>query len=319
MTTVITGTRAPGVQGDPYLTIRESTAGVVLTDFQAARVGDGIIAIGASTAIEVDGLDFGYGVADDIYRMLNMSSATSVLRNFHIHDITGTNLERGGLRLQGAHDGLIENVIAIARPGGTDLIPTGFALSYAPASNITYRNCTAGGFRQNPRPGKYVNGDGFSDEHSASGITYEDCRAYDNADGGIDSKSFDVAITRFLSERNRWNYRFWGSGTVTDCVSVSPGNSHVWFGGDKRGEVTLVRPVFIGPPDRPHLRIDTDGPKITVIDPVLPEGEELRIQRAGTGVDAEVEVVVAPPLRIVDAQLTTDGVTYTGRFTEVRA
>lgn len=321
MTLALTGTRDPaaGKVGGPWKKIRDDLDGFTLADFHATDWGDAFLTIGAAT---VTNLDLGPGTIDRTYRVLNMGEPAGQLHGFRIHDITATNLERGGLRFKDASDGLIEDVTCLSDGLGCPDIPVGFAITDGPGHHITYRRCTAGGFvKRVDRPGAYVNGDGFSDEETCTDITYEDCYAHDNGDGGLDSKCANLVATRVTCERNKRNFRLWGSGVVTDCVSIDPAQVHFWFGGQNRpGSYLLERPVFVGGQGLPHIRVDAGmvGDVITVVDPVLPAGETLRVEQNGSGELVTVRVIAtpAPEPRTLPVQIVVDGATYAGTLTE---
>jgi len=323
MTTVHTGTRSASSKGVPFKRLKTAVAGYELRDFAASHFGDGLLSVEPRNATMTD-LTVGPGSIFDFYRVLYMPYSDTVLDGFVVREVVANDLERGFSSLKVARNGLFEDVTAVSRAAGSTDLPGGFVTSDAAASNIVYRRCDAQGFHQVVQPGAYVNGDGFADERSCTGMVYEDCVSTDNGDGGLDTKSTDVTVNGFVAARNGRNGRFWASGTVTDFTSVDPEKCHLWFGGgDQLGSYTLIRPEFIGGSDKPHLQIDAgnSAAQITIVDPQLPDGEQLRVVQNDTGRLVHVQVIhtvepAAAPLRTLPVSVTVDGVTYAGDLTE---
>lgn len=251
-----------GAKGIPWRRQKEVRAdGLVVKDFVAAHYGDGLVSVEARNAtftnLEIGGSDVSPSTIDDFYRVLYMPYGDAKLDGFVVRNIMATNLERGFSLIKDARNGLFEDVQAIAREAPTAEIPGGFTTADHPTDNIVYSRCLAQGFKQVQTPGKYWNGDGFADEEHGTNMRYEDCAAIDNADGGFDLKSRGVVVADCYAARNYRNFRGWGSGTITDFVSESPRGAHMWFGGTTRlGEYTILRPVFVGGSDKPHVQID---------------------------------------------------------------
>lgn len=277
-TTVLTTTKEVGA------------AGFVVEDLSAAT-GATLVKVKAGA---VTGVHLSNGTIDGADRVLDMVDNAGSLDGASFRRIHAKNLGRGFFRLRAARNVLVEDVVALAGPT-TDAYPTGFATSDLPTTHLVYRRVVARGFRG--KPGKtYTNGDGWAQEEQSTGTLLEDCTASDNADAGFDMKG-QVVMARCLGELNHRNLRLWGSFDVTDFTSIDPRNAHIWLGGGARFKGgTIVRPTFIGGSGVPHIKIDSDTPAVTVtiVDPVVPTGETLRIEREG-GAKAIVRVEFSTP------------------------
>lgn len=67
----------------------------------------------------------------------------------------------------------------------------------------------------------YWNADGFSQETPNFGFQYIDCIAKGCSDGGFDCKG-EWTMLRCIAKENKKNFRLWGTGTATNCVSLDP-------------------------------------------------------------------------------------------------
>lgn len=293
----IIGTRNPAATppkvGTPGR--RVDTDGYALLDFAARNVGEGVVSVEKRNGV-MTGLRVEHGTVADTGRVLNMPYADAQLDGFVVRDVHGTNID-SFLRLKVARNGLVEDCSGVGADRPLNGFPSGCFTGDGATSNITYRRVRMDGFRQWPIPAGYHNGDGFADEELGSAMRYLQCSAKGNADAGLDTKSEDVEVEEFVAEGNGRNFRLWGSGTLTDCVSKDPRKCHIWAGGASRlGNYTITRPVFIGGSDKPHLQVDAgrEGVVITVVDPVLPPGEQLRVVKNETGKLVKVDVVRTP-------------------------
>lgn len=276
--TELTGTKEVGADG---YTVEGFTAA---TSSTLVKVKDG----------DVDGVHLSDGSVDGSDRVLDMISNGGTLNDVTIRRVEATDLRRGLLRLREASNITVEDVTATGREEPDDHYPTGIATSDLPVEGLTVRRAVFEGFVG--KQGSYGdgNGDGLATEErtgtedldgdgEAEETVVEDVEANGNADGGGDFKG-RVRITRFSAEDNYRNLRFWGAFVVTDVTSIDPRNAHIWLGGgDRLKGGTITRPTFIGGSDVPHIKVDSETPAVTVtiVDPVVPDGEELRIEEEG--------------------------------------
>jgi hypothetical protein len=251
---------------------------------------EGFTAVGfdtdiSSTLVEVEdvavkGVHLADGSVNGSDRVLDMVDDDGSLDGASFKRVHAKDLNRGFFRVRDAKNVLVEDVIAEARTSPTDHYPTGFATSDLPTEDLTYRRAVARGFEGKPGA-SYTNGDGWAQEEKSVGTVLEDCASYDNADAGFDMKG-ELEARRLLAEGNYRNLRLWGSFDVTDFTSIDPSNAHIWLGGgDRLKGGTITRPTFIGGSDEPHIKIDSNTPAVTVtiVDPVVPAGETLRIEK----------------------------------------
>jgi len=68
----------------------------------------------------------------------------------------------------------------------------------------------------------YQNGDGFSGEAQNHNVTFEDCIAANNTDGGWDFKGDNIRLIRCQALGNHRNYRMWGISYLVDCIGTGP-------------------------------------------------------------------------------------------------
>lgn len=298
MPTTIVGTRNPAAVppkvGTPGKRI--STDNYALVDFDARNVGEGVVSVEKRNAV-MTGLRLEQGVVADTGRVLNMPYSDAQLDGFTVRGVHGTGLD-SFLRLKVARNGLVEDCSGVGAAKPINGFPSGCFTGDGATADITYRRVRMDGFAQFPVPSGYWNGDGFADEELGTGMRYLQCSAKGNADAGIDTKSTAVEVVEFVAEGNGRNFRLWGSGSLTDCVSKDPRKCHIWAGGATRlGNYTITRPVFIGGSTKPHLQVDAgrEGCVITIVDPVLPPGETLRVEQNETGKLVKVVVVRTPP------------------------
>lgn len=165
----------------------------------------------------------------------------------------------------------------VADAGGkafaTELWQTGFSLegdrnagkegrAPLPDHDIRFERCIA---RNNHHDNgdKYWNADGFTAESGNYGVSYLDCEATGNTDGGWDDKSPGVRLVRCRSSGNKRNYRFWSPvdrpAVLEECQSgpaVKAGGSGDAAGVWIKGGLQAVRCTFAAQPKV----LSVDGP-----------------------------------------------------------
>lgn len=183
--------------------------GVRVTDVDVTRCREGIIVSGAAVPY-----DSASGTRDLIIRDCELGPYT----------------KRGVRIREGVHDAQIVNCHADA--GGvawaTEPFQIGFAIEGSQTAgvsdhDITYVGCTARNNYQD-KGDKYWNGDGFVAERNVSKITYRDCGAFDNTDGGWDLKAQNPTLVNCVTLRNKRNFRIWSSAQTPaklyNCVAA---------------------------------------------------------------------------------------------------
>ncbi|MDF3130616.1 DNRLRE domain-containing protein [Kiritimatiellaeota bacterium B1221] len=131
--------------------------------------------------------------------------------------------------------------------------PFGFVLYNNGAnSNISFVDCVAANNRRNNQGISYWNGDGFVVENTTTGVSFENCLAINNEDGGFDLKPV-ATLVDCVSVLNYRGFRFWGNSSAENCVAVAPyrrsnGNPTGGYGGagawTKNGTATLSHFTF---------------------------------------------------------------------------
>ena len=126
----------------------------------------------------------------------------------------------------------VRDVLADANAGDAAWPLEGFPFGFAvedEASNEGFRfiRCVARNNQHEQGPKDYWNGDGFVVEPAAQDVSYVDCEAYDNTDGGWDDKSTAPLFTNCIAARNKRGFRIWNLGgslekpaRLINCLSV---------------------------------------------------------------------------------------------------
>ena len=132
---------------------------------------------------------------------------------------------------------------------------------------------------------KYWNGDGFVAERGVKNLTFKNCAAFDNTDGGWDTKAENVILENCVALGNKRNYRFWGTTKLINCLSaysIKPGGSGGDIGLWAAGEVSGERCTFVD--NGANFETDKDG-KITLTDSIIAQtkarGGNLAADRQG--------------------------------------
>jgi serralysin len=86
--------------------------------------------------------------------------------------------------------------------------------------DITFIGCRASNAFHNAGPDKYWNADGFCAEGATENITWIDCIAYANTDGGWDVKSDGIKLVNCIGIDNKRNFRFWKDTVMENCLSA---------------------------------------------------------------------------------------------------
>jgi serralysin len=154
-------------------------------------------------------------------------SSTANVTGLTLHDIDVHGFSKSVLILKGnANDIHVDNVYGDGEYQDGDSFEMGISLQGTvhdvTISNTTMMNCIAVG-----ATGDYTNGDGFTSERGTYNISYINCTATGNGDGGFDLKSSNTTLTNCYSEDNKRNYRIWGDNvTLNNDVGVDP-HKHV--------------------------------------------------------------------------------------------
>lgn len=160
--------------------------------------------------------------------------------------------------MDGVHHMKVLNCVADA--GGKDyaveVFPVGFHILGGKASgvkdhHIEFVNCEARNNWHDAGPDKYWNADGYAAERNTADLTFINCRAFGNTDGGWDLKTTRPKWVDCVAIANKRNYRVWtqpaGEKAVFEnCLSAyaidyGDRGHDVGFWIQGGGEATLTR------------------------------------------------------------------------------
>ena len=142
----------------------------------------------------------------------------------------------------------------LADAGGKEWATEAFHMGYAIAGgeagsgvsdhDFTFTSCIARNNYWDAGEDKYWQGDGFCTERNVYNLTFIGCGAFDNGDGGWDSKAANPLLIGCVALRNKKNFRFWSDDPgvlLVRCVGAYAlkrgGNSEatgIWIGGKAR-------------------------------------------------------------------------------------
>ncbi|MBC9031000.1 hypothetical protein IAG41_01210 [Sphingomonas sp. JC676] len=206
--------------GEPVYVVR---SGAAYRGVHAHDVGNGLFVIRNDIAgLQLDDIEVtrGYRVIEN---KADAPGQTASCVGLRLRGARATELRRSFGRFgYASHDGLIQDVTAsgVLTTGPHDL-PVGIAFKDE-AHDFRLERCTMRGFRWQREPKQYWNGDGFSAERGNARLTFHQCAAWDNSDGGFDLKSTETLLDDCTSGRNARNYRLWSNIRATRLTSVDP-------------------------------------------------------------------------------------------------
>lgn len=203
---------------------------------------------------EVSGAKVGPVKVNGAYRAIE-TLKDAVVRDLEIEGVTGVDLERDGIRLQGDVDGvtIADFKLRMAdKPQVGSHLPEGIAI--LTGRNITIRDGSVGGFKMERVEKQYTNGDGVAAEWKVSGLRIERVEASDNSDAGFDLKSRDTWLDELTAKRNGRNYRVWREIQAGTLTSEDPRAAHIWVG--RSGVVRIEKLVARSRTSAPILLLD---------------------------------------------------------------
>lgn len=219
----------PG-QGKVFVNVSEDVGFVRISDIQVTRYKTAVDLNGRNVGVRITNVDVehtrdafifnGRATPDAPY----LGSEDLVLQDCQIKGYT-----KRGLRIRGGVS-WVRVLRCDADAGGSayyaESFPMGFHVegSQIPGvydHDIVYISCTSRNNHQT-RDRDYWNGDGFAAERNVYNITWIDCEAYDNTDGGWDVKARNPVLINCIAMRNKRNFRFWSHGpvTMTNCLAA---------------------------------------------------------------------------------------------------
>lgn len=247
---------------DPFPSLsRRAVSGTRMEGARIANAGNGALRIDRPVAdvtmrdVTVTG---GYRAFETLAAR-GLKDASVV--GFTIENVRATGLQRGFARIgYNSHRGIIRDVQASGTVFNDD-IPCGIAFMDT-AHDCTIERCVMRGFRMEPGPDAYWNGDGYSSERGNYGLRFLRCAAWDCTDGGFDLKSTGTFLDGCIAGRNKYNYRFWSSLEAHELTSLNPvaGKGH---GGHGHFSISADPPLTLHI-DHLTARADDRAPLFTV-------------------------------------------------------
>lgn len=214
-----------------------------------------------------------------------LTDSGAVVRNLTVSDLHASELQREGIRLRGTVNQVTIRNFSLkmrAQKQVSPDLPVGITLYEG--ANISISDGMASGFQMVDVSGTYTNGDGISSERAVDSLLIERVTATDNSDAGFDLKSTNTFLYDTRAERNKRNYRFWGTVTTGTITSVDPlVNSiaaHVWAGNG--AEVHIAKLVAKSSNTMPILYLD-GAKSVTIDECVLEVPAGTQFLKGGTG------------------------------------
>ncbi|RBP42683.1 parallel beta helix pectate lyase-like protein [Roseimicrobium gellanilyticum] len=250
----------PGKTGGHVITVMQEASDWVLKDLDFRDVNTAVHLLGGNTNGKLEGLRV-YGSREGI-RSEGKGKAATDSKDITVSDCVFEHFTKRGLRLLAGHKNItMERCSADA--GGKEWATEPFQMGFAVENDcdgINFTDCVARG-SYNDAGKKYWNGDGFCVEQAGT-VTWTRCRAFDNTDGGWDTKANLSVFVDCIALRNKRNIRVWGKATLENCLAAyaqypkGTDGACVW----SKGEVELKRCTLVG--SRP-VECE-DGGKVTL-------------------------------------------------------
>ena len=244
----------PNAAGGVFLTLQHTVGFISVEDIRLEGFKIGLDMYGPNRGVRVRNLDVAGGREGIIVNggaiAHQPGSGTSDLV---IEDCEFGPYTKRGIRIRdGVSDVRIVNCHADAggREWATERFAVGFAIQGSKADgikdrNIRFENCTARN-HVDPNGDEYWNADGFTAERNVDDVTYTDCAAFDNTDGGWDVKATNVKLVNCISLRNKRNFRVWsspeGPAELVNCLGAY---SHKYGGSGNANGLHLAQGAHV--------------------------------------------------------------------------
>ncbi len=242
----------PAKTGGDFLKINPYVGFVAVKDLKLEGYRVGILLLGPNRGLRITNMDM-TGQREGIIinggafaKMPDSGSGDLVIR-----DCDFTHYTKRGIRIRGGvHHTQIINCHADAggKEWATEPFHMGFALEGSDLEgvtdhDITFDGCTArNNYHENGD--NYWNADGFCAERQVKDITFKNCGAFGNTDGGWDLKAMNPVLENCVSFDNKRNFRMWSKpdapARFNNCIagyanhrggSGNPNGVHVSPGG----------------------------------------------------------------------------------------
>ncbi|QIF00054.1 right-handed parallel beta-helix repeat-containing protein [Roseimicrobium sp. ORNL1] len=243
----------PEKTGGHIITVMEGASHWTLKDLDFRQVNTAVHLLGRNTEGVISGVRV-YGAREGIRSegkgrgSKENAKTNGVTQNITVRDCVFKHFTKRGLRLLPGHkDITIERCSADAggKAWATEPFQMGFAVEQD-CDEINFTDCEARG-SYNDAGDKYWNGDGFCVEMAGT-VRWTRCRAFDNTDGGWDTKAKLSVFVDCIALRNKRNIRVWGAATLENCLAAyaqypkSADGACVW----SKGEVQMKNCTLVG-------------------------------------------------------------------------
>jgi hypothetical protein len=247
----------PEKTGGHIITVMDGASHWTLENLDFRNVNTAVQLLGKNTEGVISGLRV-YGAREGIRSegrgrgSKDSAKVNGITQNITVRDCVFEHFTKRGLRLLPGHKNIaVERCSADAggKVWATEPFQMGFAVE-GDCDEISFTDCVARG-SYNDVGAKYWNGDGFCVEEAGT-VRWTRCRAFDNTDGGWDTKARLSVFVDCIALRNKRNIRIWGAATLENCLVAYPQDPKsadgacVWSKGEvQMKECTLVgsRPV----------------------------------------------------------------------------
>ncbi|MEZ0274502.1 MAG: right-handed parallel beta-helix repeat-containing protein [Roseimicrobium sp.] len=290
----------PEKTGGHIITIKEGASRWALKNLDFRNVNTAVHLLGSNEAGTIEGVRV-YGAREG-FRFEGKGKAKEVSKDITVQDCLFEHFTKRGVRMRPGHDSIsVKRCRADAggKEWATEPFHMGFAVEEG-CDNITFTDCVARGSYNDADKG-YWNGDGFCAESGAGTITWVRCRAFDNTDGGWDTKADLSVFVDCIALRNKRNIRIWGKATLENCLAAFPqypkstDGACVWSKGDVQmtrctlvgsrpvecedgGKVTLEKSYVVGLPktDGERIAFPTEGTSLSNSEVVQSDAEGVK-------------------------------------------
>jgi hypothetical protein len=240
----------PDKTGGLIITIKDGASRWTLKNMDFRNVNTAVHLLGGNVDGVLEDLRV-YGAREGIRsegKGKSKEKAQGVSQNITVRDCVFEHFTKRGLRLLPGHQDItVERCSADA--GGKEWATEPFQMGFAveeDCDEINFTDCVARG-SYNDAGNEYWNGDGFCVEEAGT-VRWTRCRAFDNTDGGWDTKAKLSVFVDCIALRNKRNIRVWGKATLENCLAAyaqypkSTDGACVW----SKGEVQMKGCTLLG-------------------------------------------------------------------------
>jgi len=295
----------PDKTGATFLLMQAAVGFVEIENLEIVNYCHGVVMYGPNRGVrirKIDVIQSRQGIVVDGGAQPNRPDSGT--HDLVIEDCNFRFYTKRGIRFRGGvHHSEIINCVADS--GGEDwaveAFPMGFSVE-GPDHHLTFRGCTAAN-NWHKNGSNYWNADGFVAEREADHITWIDCLAYGNTDGGWDVKARNPTLINCVSVDNKRNFRVWANretpATFENCFAGyathrgGSGNANGLHVANRAG-VNVSHMTFVD--NQTAIDVDSKGDPTTVtVNHALifdPEGKAVAIENPSGEVELNDSMVI---------------------------